>query len=121
MAGWQLVPTGVRLPFCFCLPPYRSTLPSSPSKHTYIHLPHPRAEATHLHSHWYDRKGLTTAAEQDVVASNRSLEYRMFGLTACTLNLFPVLNLFTNLSNSVGAALWAVELEKRGGLVKKLK
>jgi hypothetical protein len=76
-------------------------------------------EASSLHSHYYDRKGITAPDAQGIVAAQRGAEYRAFGFVAAMMGYVPVLNFFTALSNSVGAALWAAQLEKTAALVKK--
>ena len=41
-------------------------------------------------------------------------EYLMFGYTGALLESIPVAGLFFMLTNTIGAALWAVEMEQSG-------
>ncbi len=65
------------------------------------------------------RQGLVTPLEQEIVAQQRSAEYRSFGTVAALLgyvaDMIPCAGAVLELGNSVGAALWAEELEKKGG------
>jgi len=43
----------------------------------------------------------------------RKWDYRTFGFTAALLEGLPVIGLLFTISNRVGAAMWAHDLEKR--------
>lgn len=53
------------------------------------------------------------ADSRSLVAKQRSGELRSFGLVAGTLGGLPLLNWFLGLSNMVGAALLAADIEKK--------
>lgn len=73
------------------------------------------AQAASLHQAWLERKGLSSAEEQAAVCQRHRGAYRAFGAVAAGLNYIPVLSWFLSLSNAVGAALWAADVEKKGG------
>ena len=73
------------------------------------------SDSIHLLSQYWTSKGLASPEAQKVVASYYVTDYRAFGVVASLLGYIPVLNWFLCLSNSVGAALWAAQLEKRKG------
>lgn len=68
--------------------------------------------STMLHHYYYSKlKGLSPDEEAAVIHFRRS-QYQQFGLTATLLDLTPGPNILFLLTNSVGAALWAADLEK---------
>lgn len=71
------------------------------------------AEAANLLSRYWQRKGIPSAEGQQVVAEQLRWELRGFGMVAATLAYIPVLNWFLGLSNTVGAALFAADLERK--------
>ena len=71
------------------------------------------SDSTQLLSQYWAQKGLETPEAQELVASAHSMDYRSFGAVASMLNYLPVLNWFLGLTNSVGAALWAAEIERK--------
>lgn len=76
------------------------------------------AAAVRLLSKYWDRKGVPRDADsRSLVAKQRSGELRSFGLVAGTLGGLPLLNWFLGLSNMVGAALLAADMEKKRGPV----
>lgn len=64
-------------------------------------------------SHYLRMRGLKTYAEQQAVAENHKLAYTQFGVVAAMLTSIPIASWAFVFSNTVGAALWAADLEKR--------
>lgn len=71
------------------------------------------AEAASLLSRYLEKKGVGTVAGQNLVAEHLQWELRGFGVVAASLAYIPLLNWFLGLSNMVGAALLAADLERR--------
>ncbi|KAG5459900.1 MAG: hypothetical protein BJ554DRAFT_8122 [Olpidium bornovanus] len=68
---------------------------------------------SHLH-YLMDYRGMSLRQTKDHVWKNK-LEYGAFGATAFTLSVIPLANMVFAVCNTVGAALWAVEIEKQRG------
>ncbi|CAM6094378.1 unnamed protein product [Calypogeia fissa] len=76
--------------------------------------------STPLHHYYYSKlKGLT-AEEEAAVIYYRRKQYEQFGLTATALSLFPGADIVLLLTNAVGAALWAADIEKAMAKRRKL-
>ena len=58
-------------------------------------------------------RGLKSYEQQMAVADSHKLAYRQFGIAAALLSAVPVASWGFAFSNTVGAALWAADLEKR--------
>eukprot|EP00891_Asterochloris_glomerata_P003642 jgi/Astpho2/3642/fgenesh1_pg.00059_%23_4_t len=58
-------------------------------------------------------KGLPSPDEQAAVIDSNKMRYRQFGMTVALLQTLPVISWGFALSNSVGAALWAADMERR--------
>lgn len=68
--------------------------------------------ATVLHHYYYsDLKGLSREDEAAIVHFKKD-EYIEFGLVASALTLLPGLNVILVLTNAIGAALWAADMER---------
>jgi len=52
------------------------------------------------------------------MADALSMEYRSFGFVSTSLGYIPAANWLLGLSNAVGAAMWAAQLEKKGAAAK---
>ncbi|KAJ7349346.1 hypothetical protein DFH08DRAFT_865189 [Mycena albidolilacea] len=65
-----------------------------------------------FHARYFQAKGMTPAARQ-VFVDKRKGAYTAFGAATLGLNLVPVVGPVFMLSSTVGAALWACELEKK--------
>lgn len=65
-----------------------------------------------LHQQYFESKKMT---EQQVAVfmEERKWEYRSFGFVAALLENLPIVGLVFTVSNRVGAAMWAHDLEKR--------
>ncbi|CAK9437470.1 uncharacterized protein LODBEIA_P18480 [Lodderomyces beijingensis] len=63
------------------------------------------------HDRYYKMRGLST---QEINASYKQNKpvYMAFGLAALLLEMIPVFNIFFMFTNNIGAALWAVDLDK---------
>lgn len=64
-------------------------------------------------SHYLRMRGLKSFAEQQAVADMHKLAYSQFGIMAAMLTSVPIASWAFVFSNTVGAALWAADLEKR--------
>ncbi|KAJ6513786.1 hypothetical protein C8R47DRAFT_962430 [Mycena vitilis] len=65
-----------------------------------------------FHARYFQARGMSPAARQAFV-DKRKGAYTAFGATTLGLNLVPVLGPVFMLTSTVGAALWACELEKK--------
>lgn len=68
--------------------------------------------ATGLHSRYFQLKGLDAEQAKRFVDDRRGA-YTGFGVFSLALTLIPIVNIFFVISNTIGAALWAVDLEKQ--------
>lgn len=74
--------------------------------------------AISLHHYYFtEMKGLTSE-EFSAVVHARKPHYQSFGFVASALSLIPGLDILLILTNAVGAALWAADMEKTQGSVK---
>ena len=64
-------------------------------------------------SQYLHMRGLKSYAEQQAVADTHKLAYTQFGIVAAILTSVPIASWAFVFSNTVGAALWAADLEKR--------
>ncbi|KAE9402234.1 hypothetical protein BT96DRAFT_964833 [Gymnopus androsaceus JB14] len=64
------------------------------------------------HARYFQLKGMN-AQEREAFVEERRGAYTAFGAAALALNLVPVVGLVFNLTSTVGAALWASDLEKK--------
>ncbi len=62
------------------------------------------------------QKGIKSPEERAAIAYEHRWEFRSFGITAYVLGFIPILSWILNFSTSVGAALWAADMERRGQL-----
>ncbi|KAF8887116.1 hypothetical protein BD779DRAFT_1441132 [Infundibulicybe gibba] len=65
-----------------------------------------------LHRQYFASKKMTER-EVAVFMEERKWDYRTFGFTAALLEGLPIIGLVFTISNRVGAAMWAHDLEKR--------
>jgi hypothetical protein len=54
-----------------------------------------------------------TSHQEAVFVEERKWDYRMFGFVAALLEGLPIVGLVFTVSNRIGAAMWAHDLEKR--------
>ncbi|OCH89737.1 hypothetical protein OBBRIDRAFT_793965 [Obba rivulosa] len=76
--------------------------------------------AKHLHRPYFQAKGMTPD-QTAVFIEERKWDYRIFGFTAALLERPPLVGLVFSISNRVGAAMWAHDLEKRQHYVEAVK
>ncbi|OCF37642.1 hypothetical protein I316_00769 [Kwoniella heveanensis BCC8398] len=78
----------------------------------------------YLHQPYFDTKGM----DNDEIwrwVEERKWAYRAFGFAASLIESIPIFGLFFSISNRIGAAMWAFDLEKRqhlfaNGIIKPL-
>lgn len=63
------------------------------------------------HARYFQLKGMNSRQKEDFV-EQRQPAYTSFGVPAVLLELVPVAGLFFSFTNTVGAALWAADLER---------
>ncbi|RSH92982.1 hypothetical protein EHS25_008430 [Saitozyma podzolica] len=68
--------------------------------------------AAYLHQPYFEAKQMTPAEVWRWV-EERKWAYRAFGFAAALLESIPIAGLFFSISNRIGAAMWAFDLEKR--------
>ncbi|KAI0773283.1 hypothetical protein BD413DRAFT_472964 [Trametes elegans] len=68
------------------------------------------------HSRYFQLKGLTKAQRASFV-ENRRAEYTAFGMVTLLFNFVPLVGLLFSFTNTVGAALWAAQLEAQANLI----
>ncbi|KIJ40386.1 hypothetical protein M422DRAFT_173650 [Sphaerobolus stellatus SS14] len=66
-----------------------------------------------FHTRYYQLKKVD-GAQKDQQIQERKGGYIAFGTAAMALNLIPFASIFFTFTSTVGAALWAVDIEKRG-------
>jgi hypothetical protein len=70
--------------------------------------------ASDLMKRYWHLKGVSDGEALEALQQKHLWEYRGFGIVACMLTYVPVLSWILNLTNSVGAALFAAKLERSG-------
>ncbi|KAF9523084.1 hypothetical protein CPB83DRAFT_776047 [Crepidotus variabilis] len=65
-----------------------------------------------LHRRYFESKRMSESQVQ-IFMEERKWDYRAFGFTAAFLESLPIIGLVFTVSNRVGAAMWAHDLEKR--------
>ncbi|KAH9942955.1 hypothetical protein B0H21DRAFT_779787 [Amylocystis lapponica] len=68
--------------------------------------------ARYLHKPYFKAKGMTPE-QTSVFIEERKWDYRAFGFAAALLERLPIVGLVFSVSNRIGAAMWAHDLEKR--------
>ncbi|KAI5998289.1 hypothetical protein EDD15DRAFT_2245036 [Pisolithus albus] len=68
--------------------------------------------AQYLHQPYFKAKKMTPH-EIAIFTEERKWDYRLFGFTAALLEGLPIVGLVFTVSNRIGAAMWAHDLEKR--------
>ncbi|KAJ9113952.1 hypothetical protein QFC19_000148 [Naganishia cerealis] len=64
------------------------------------------------HARYFQLKGWDAQKRREVIKKRRGA-YTAFGTVAMALNLIPVVSVFFTLTSSVGAALWASDIENK--------
>jgi hypothetical protein len=65
-----------------------------------------------LHRRYFESKKMTEQ-QTAIFVEERKWDYRIFGFTAALLEGLPIIGLLFTISNRIGAAMWAHDLEKR--------
>ncbi|KAL1915931.1 uncharacterized protein VTP21DRAFT_6319 [Calcarisporiella thermophila] len=68
------------------------------------------AKAGSMHKKYFDIKQMTDEQRLNFLTEHYT-EYRNFGMVATILELVPFVNFFFRLTNAIGAALWARDIE----------
>ena len=61
---------------------------------------------------YLEMKGVKNIEEQDALVAKHKLMFYQFGWAALILSCIPIIGSFFAFTNTVGAALWAIDLEK---------
>ncbi|CAF2171199.1 unnamed protein product [Rotaria magnacalcarata] len=64
-----------------------------------------------LHCRYFDLIGLNFAQGKHFVEENRS-DYIRFGIVAVSFEMIPFLNIITPITNVIGSAIWACDIER---------
>ncbi len=99
-----------------CTLPVTSLFPIGPIAFAYLNG---FGSAASLMDHYLVQKSVTKPADREAVYQANRNQFRMFGAVVFALNLLPVANWLFLFTNTVGAALWAADMEKQGLLVAK--
>ncbi|KAJ4474285.1 hypothetical protein J3R30DRAFT_3507305 [Lentinula aciculospora] len=73
-----------------------------------------------LHRRYFEAKKMTST-EITVFMEEHKWDYRTFGFAAALLEGLPIIGLVFTISNRIGAAMWAFDLEKRQHYVAEKK
>ncbi|KAG8831495.1 hypothetical protein FRC17_003067 [Serendipita sp. 399] len=71
----------------------------------------------YLHSKYFKSKNMTPQ-QIATYMEERKWDYRLFGFASALLESMPIIGLFFAISNQIGAAMWAHDLEKRQTLFR---
>lgn len=99
-----------------CTLPVTSLMPIGPIVYAYLNG---FGSAATLMDHYLLQKSVTKSADREAVYQANRTQFRMFGAVVFALNLLPIANWLFLFTNTVGAALWAADMEKQGLLVAK--
>ena len=73
-----------------------------------------------LHSRYFELKGMSRNQREQFVEERRGA-YTGFGVVATLLEMVPVVGIFFAFTNTVGAALWASDMEGRSTTTPELR
>ena len=62
---------------------------------------------------YLEMKGVSNPDEQDALVVKHKLMFYQFGWAALIFSCIPIVGAFLAFTNTVGAALWAIDLEKQ--------
>ncbi|KAI1316120.1 hypothetical protein EDD11_010434 [Mortierella claussenii] len=79
-----------------------------------------KARVQDVHRRYFDLKEMTVDQRKDWVKA-RETDYKMFAFVSQALELIPVLGIFFGFTNSIGAALWASDLERDQDILRHKK
>ncbi|KAL0261883.1 hypothetical protein SLS55_003316 [Diplodia seriata] len=72
------------------------------------------------HARYFQLKGMKSHQKEDFI-EQRKAAYTSFGVPAVLLELIPVVGLFFSFTNTVGAALWAADMEQNNTTAPNLR
>ncbi|KAK9814078.1 hypothetical protein WJX72_000362 [[Myrmecia] bisecta] len=61
---------------------------------------------------YWEQKGLSSQREREEVMGRNKQDFQLFGATAALLDMIPILNWLFGFSSTIGAALFAADLER---------
>ena len=99
-----------------CTLPVTSLMPIGPILYAYLNG---FGSTAALMDHYLLQKAVSKPADREAVYQANKTQFRMFGAVVFALNMLPVANWLFLFTNTVGAALWAADMEKQGLLVAK--
>ncbi|KAL5353717.1 hypothetical protein ACLOAV_001758 [Pseudogymnoascus australis] len=70
-----------------------------------------KGRGTYAHSRYFQLKKMS-ASSQSTFVQNNAGPYTAFGIVASLLEMVPIASIFFSFTNTVGAALWASDIEK---------
>ncbi|KAF9104416.1 hypothetical protein BGX27_010106 [Mortierella sp. AM989] len=79
-----------------------------------------KARVPDIHAKYFDLKGMTDDERKDWI-KKRQNHYTTFGFMCQVLELVPVLGIFFSFTNTIGAALWAIDLEQDQDVLRNKK
>ncbi|KAI1809999.1 hypothetical protein GGS20DRAFT_569339 [Poronia punctata] len=71
-----------------------------------------RTRGTSVHDRYFQLKGWSSAQQQDWLEHHKA-PYTSFGVIATLLEMVPGISMFFAFTNTVGAALWAADIEQK--------
>ncbi|KAI1101640.1 hypothetical protein F4804DRAFT_335056 [Jackrogersella minutella] len=71
-----------------------------------------RSRGSSVHGRYFQLKGWSSSQQQDWLERHTG-PYTTFGLVATLLEMIPIASMFFAFTNTVGAALWAADIEQR--------
>ena len=99
-----------------CTLPVTSLMPIGPLVYAYLNG---FGSAATLMDHYLLQKAVSKPADREAIYQANRTQFRMFGAVVFALNLVPIANWLFLFTNTVGAALWAADLERQGLLMAK--
>ncbi|KAL3135698.1 hypothetical protein ABBQ38_006169 [Trebouxia sp. C0009 RCD-2024] len=99
-----------------CTLPVTSLMPIGPIVYAYLNG---FGSAAALMDHYLLQKAVSKPADREAVYQANITQFRMFGAVVFALNLVPIANWLFLFTNTVGAALWAADMERQGLLMAK--
>ncbi|OQN96604.1 hypothetical protein B0A48_17034 [Cryoendolithus antarcticus] len=79
-----------------------------------------RRTGPQAHNRYYQLKGMDKTQREQAV-EKRKAAYASFGIVAVLLEMIPIAGIFFAYTNTVGAALWAADLEQKGSTAPALR
>ncbi|KAI0848208.1 hypothetical protein F5Y00DRAFT_239444 [Daldinia vernicosa] len=70
-----------------------------------------RTRGSSIHDRYFQLKGWTPSQQRDWL-ERHSAAYATFGIIATLLEMIPIVSMFFTFTNTVGAALWAADIEQ---------